>query len=55
MAFLTDWSIYKNAFLDIEDITWPRGQIRNFISERSERVKYFFNTRRENSYLQAAM
>ena len=26
-----------------------------FTSERSERVKYFFNTRREISYLQAAM
>ena len=26
-----------------------------FTSERSERVKYFFNTRREISYLQADM
>ena len=26
-----------------------------FTSERSERVKYFFNTRREISYLRAAM
>ena len=26
-----------------------------FMSERSERVKYFFNTRRVISYLQAAM
>ena len=40
-----------------------RAEIRNFsssvekyfTSERSKRVKYFFNTRREISYLQAAM
>ena len=35
-----------------EDITWLCG---DKVSERSERVKYFFNTRREISYLQAAM
>ena len=46
----------------IEDITWLR-EIQNFsssvekyfMSGRSERVKYFFNTRREISYLQVAM
>ena len=32
-----------------------RYEISLLTSERSERVKYFFNTRREISYLQAAM
>ena len=47
---------------DMEDITWPCGDTKflfecwkYFTSERSERVKYFFNTRREISYLGAAM
>ena len=31
------------------------GVEKYFMCERSERVKYFFNTRREISYLQAAM
>ena len=31
------------------------GILRYFTTERSERVKYFFNTRREISYLQATM
>ena len=35
----------------IEDITLLCG---DKVSERSERAKYFFNTRREISYLQAA-
>ena len=46
----------------IEDTTWLRGDTnfpssveKYFMGERSERVKYFFNTRREISYLQAAM
>ena len=47
----------------IERILHGRAEIRNFsssvekyfTSERSERVKYFFNTKREISYLQAAM
>ena len=34
--------------------TWPRGEKKNFTSERSERMKYFFNKRREVLYLQAA-
>ena len=47
---------------DIEDITWPLGDTKfllecwkYFTSERSERIKYFFNTRREISYLHVAM
>ena len=47
----------------IEDIIHGCAEIQNFpssvekyfMSERSEHVKYFFNTRREISYLQAAM
>ena len=46
----------------IDDITWLRRDTKfsssvgkYFMSGRSERVKYFFNTRREISYLQAAM
>ena len=44
----------------ILEILHGRAEIRNicssdFTSERSEQVKYFFNTRREISYLQAAM
>jgi len=49
------WVIY------MEDITWPRGDTKflfecwkYFTNESSEQVKYFFNTRREISYLQAA-
>ena len=48
-----------------EIITWPSGDTKFlfecwniliiFTSEWSERVKYFFNTRRDISYLQAAM
>ena len=48
-----------------EEITWPSGDTKFlleclniliiFTSEWSERVKYFFNTRRDISYLQAAM
>ena len=42
----------------IEDITWLRGSTKFlfecFMSGCSERVKYFFNMRREISYLQAA-
>ena len=59
------YCVYKvkaYGIVDIEDITWPR-EIRNFCSsvekyftsECSEGVKYFFNTRREISYLQAAI
>ena len=33
----------------------PRVLKKIFTSERSERVEYFFNTRREISYLHAAM
>ena len=32
-----------------------RVEKKYFTSERSERVKYFFNSRREISYLRAAM
>ena len=44
----------------IEDITWLHRDTKflfewYFMSGYSERVKYFFNTRREISYLQAAM
>ena len=47
----------------IEDITWwaekqnfpLSGVEKYFMCERSEHVKYFFNTRRDISYLQAAM
>ena len=51
------------TYTNKERILHGRAEIRNFsssvekyfASERSERVKYFFNTRREISYLQATM
>ena len=42
---------HEKSLKEIEDISWPRGDM----SERSERVKYFFNKRREISNLQATM
>ena len=57
---ISTWNSNKTY---IEGILHGRAEIRNFsssvekyfASERSERVKYFFNTRREISYPQAAM
>ena len=53
LIFSTFFTIWKY----IEDITWLHGDTK-FLFEcwkMRERVKYFFNTRREISYLQVAM
>ena len=55
--------VSRNQILWKQRILHGRAEIRKFLfecwkyftSERSERVKYFFNTWREISYLQAAM
>ena len=60
LIWLPENLVYENH---IQRILHGRTEIQNFsssvekyfMSERSEQVKYFFNTRKEISYLQAAM
>ena len=46
---------YRGYYMAAEIRNFSSSVEKYFTRERSERVKYFFNTRRESSYLQAAM
>ena len=49
------WFIYRGYYMGARRYEISLRVEKYFTSERSEWVKYFFNTRREISYLQAAM
>ena len=56
VAVMSRANQYRGYYMAAAEIpNFSSSVEKHFISERSERVNYIFNTRREISYLQMAM